>query len=313
MAKKKKPSKKKAARTTTTVMTTTTKKTVSNPRAQTVDQHDVDELILFIDNDEPLYRQWQAIVKNLWKHKAKGRYDSARAVDGFMHLTDAAGRKYLKEFGPYPTDHDFNMNTTTRRKAAEVYVQSFENNWRDEHEFMPAAAKNPSRRYDDAADWPHFVLDGVIETYELPDDTPSDITPKLKAALDRYQIELFEVLEEIVQRYPPKNGQNVYDVQSADADYLVFMTLNGEGVGIWDGRWEHLWDDADIEKIDNYLENSKLGRAASGTGSGWLNTAFENAAYENDRLYRDEDDREENPASPDRAHILAARLAGGLS
>lgn len=287
-------SKKKSSKSTTTTTTTTVKKVVKNPRTQQVaDPHEVHGLMLVLDNDEPSYRQWQAIVKNLWRHKAKGRYDSERAVDGFMHLTN-------RQKG---------YSTAVRRAAAKEYRDSFENNWRDESYYKPVT--NPSRQYSDIENWPYFVLDGVIESNGYPDDTPNDITPELREVIEKYESRLAGTLGEIVAKHPPKAGQDFDDVWEADAVYYVFMTLNGESVGIWDGRWDHLWDKNDLEIVQRELKH-RLRDVADDTGGGWLNDAFENAAYENARMHGD-DDAEHNPSASTRAHALADRLARGLS
>ena len=67
-----------------------------------------------------------------------------------------------------------------------------------------------------------------------------------------------------------------------DAAYAVFMTLNGEGVGIWDGRWEHLFDERNgsvaVDTLGDYLEE-RLGEYADNSGGGSLNEAMENCTY----------------------------------
>ena len=70
------------------------------------------------------------------------------------------------------------------------------------------------------------------------------------------------------------------DLYDDDGSYNILMTLRGEGVGIWDGRWDKFFvDDGDIKGLEKYLK-SKLGKFADSTGSGSLNEAFMNAAFE---------------------------------
>lgn len=121
------------------------KSSASNPRDTEVDEHAANELELYIDNDEPLYRQWQAIVKNLWKFRKKGTYSSSRAADGFMHLVDPAAKKYAKEFDS-PKNWNTIFTVPTRRAVAESYAKSFEDNGRDEIEYAPPGAlHNPGK------------------------------------------------------------------------------------------------------------------------------------------------------------------------
>jgi len=306
MAKSKKKASKKASKSTTTSTTTTVKKVVTNPgtsesNPQEIDEHAARELVLWIDNTEPLYRQWQAIVKNMWRHKAKGRYDHERAIDGFMYLVDAAAKDYTKKFGAAGDRIDVMFNKATRRHAAEEYAQSFEENDRDEVYYMPQAAKNPSHRKSNA-EWHGQILDMVAESEGIDSDVYIEMTSDLEEAIEKYESRLHDALEDVIQKYPPKNDQDINDVLGADADYNVFMTLNGEGVGIWDGRWKHLWNDDDLENVQKLLMK-KLRDVADDTGSGWLNDAFRDAVYAADR--------EENPSSSSHMTAVAARLARG--
>lgn len=63
-----------------------------------------------------------------------------------------------------------------------------------------------------------------------------------------------------------------------DAAYAVFMTLNGEGVGIWDGRWSEMFSDTQIDTLKGFL-SSRLDTFADYTGGGSLNEAFDSATY----------------------------------
>ncbi len=127
-----------------------------------VDEHAVDELEQWIDNDERLHRQWKAIVLNLKKHQNKGRYDHERAIDGFMHLANAAAQSYAKEFGDGRKWSNM-FSTNTRRALATTYVESFERGRRDEDKML-----NP-RKYKQGAlrgstlgagkDW-HLIIEG---------------------------------------------------------------------------------------------------------------------------------------------------------
>ena len=61
-------------------------------------EYESDELLLYMDNDQKLYRQMQAIRLNLIKHFCRGNFNSTQAEKGFAHATDEANRQYKKEF-----------------------------------------------------------------------------------------------------------------------------------------------------------------------------------------------------------------------
>lgn len=106
---------------------------------QEIDEHAVIELTLYIDNDSRLHAQWEAIVRNMWRHKNKDRFSASRAVDGFMYVVDAAVKRYKAEYG------EFTIDRVTRRAVAEGYVDSFERNARDERRLAPPVGKQVCR------------------------------------------------------------------------------------------------------------------------------------------------------------------------
>ena len=72
------------------------------------------ELALFIENDSQLYRsQYQPIVLNLARKKAKGIYDPKLAVKLVLYLVESGRKKYFKDvadLGP--------INRATKEAAA---------------------------------------------------------------------------------------------------------------------------------------------------------------------------------------------------
>jgi len=79
--------------------------------------HEADELVLYADHDEPLYRQsFQPIIANLKKKIAKGTYSPTMAVKLWRYHADRAAQKYAKEFGG--TWHKI-FSTKDRQEAAE--------------------------------------------------------------------------------------------------------------------------------------------------------------------------------------------------
>jgi hypothetical protein len=70
-------------------------------------------------------------------------------------------------------------------------------------------------------------------------------------------------------------------MDEGEAAYNVLMTLRGEGVGIWDGRWDKYFKKpkSAIPRLEKYIKN-KIGRWADSYGGGKLNDAFMDAAHE---------------------------------
>lgn len=97
---------------------------------QAADIHAADELELWIDNDEPLYRQYQAIEANLLRKMARNIYQPMLARKAWRNLVDAAWRDYRKEFGNFPA------SVTTRNHAANEIARAWELDHVDEYNAM---------------------------------------------------------------------------------------------------------------------------------------------------------------------------------
>lgn len=77
-----------------------------------VDHTAARELFLFIQNDSYLYRQEQAIDKNLRAKLKRGIFDKALAVKLFMYLADAGAAKYIKDYNSsYYSSRTHSMTT----------------------------------------------------------------------------------------------------------------------------------------------------------------------------------------------------------
>ena len=67
---------------------------------EAVDSDAMNELKLFIANDEDLYRrQFMPIVANIKRKIKRGVYNHEMAPKLWMYLVDNAAKKYVKEFG----------------------------------------------------------------------------------------------------------------------------------------------------------------------------------------------------------------------
>ena len=87
------------------------------------------ELILYIDNEEKLYPQKQAIQRNLYKKKRKGEYERDKGRKGWLHLVNAGAKEYVRVLGS-PGDRWHTMFTPdSRREAAAEYERRFRDDY----------------------------------------------------------------------------------------------------------------------------------------------------------------------------------------
>ena len=85
------------------------------------DSDAVNELDLFIMNDEDLYRQqFMPKIINLKRKMKKGIYNDELAIKLWMYLVDNAARKYVQEFGTPDQDVKDMFPKETRLKVAQV-------------------------------------------------------------------------------------------------------------------------------------------------------------------------------------------------
>ena len=85
------------------------------------DSDAVNELDLFIMNDEELYRRrFMPIIENLKRKMKKGIYDDKLAIKLWMYLVDDGAREYVKEFGSADQDVKDMFPKETRLKVAQI-------------------------------------------------------------------------------------------------------------------------------------------------------------------------------------------------
>jgi len=129
----------------------------------------------------------------------------------------------------------------------------------------------------------------AAESAEIKNHRDAKATPAVKSEAKKYAAELEKVLLEYLKKHPltgegyaDKSPEDQLDeLMTAEAEYLVLMTLRGEGVGTWDGDWDHFFADEkkEIKAMNDFLK-SKLRKYSDGTGAGSLETAFLDAAFE---------------------------------
>lgn len=112
------------------------------------------------------------------------------------------------------------------------------------------------RHYDDPLE---FILDGEAESVSNGTCTDLSPSPKLRELWAKWD----NLCHQAVARFWQANPRLVrvpVDVVFAEQDrggytmlgYEVFMSLNGSGVGIWDGDWDHYFttDDGADKLVD---------------------------------------------------------------
>jgi len=100
------------------------------------------ELLLFVDNDEPLYRQKMLIFRALARKKDRGVYKAALAPKAFDALLSMAAKKYVGEFGSPGDRWNVIFSTNARRDAAAECVVEFAEWYEVDYESL----KKPSSR-----------------------------------------------------------------------------------------------------------------------------------------------------------------------
>ena len=114
-----------------------------------------------------------------------------------------------------------------------------------------------------------------------------ELTESVTDLAERYDAALWRALNDLVARHPPEGGAGAQDLWDADAPYLVLMTLQEQGVGVWDGRWDEFYEDTD--DVVEFLKQ-RLGQFESGSGSGEFFETIDAALY--DQFGEDEEEED---------------------
>lgn len=84
-----------------------------------VDEHGVEDLDLYAENESALYPQKQAIIADLRKKLAAGKYDHSLAPKLWMYWVDAAAKRYREK------DHGPTYNKATRMAVAQQLADHY--------------------------------------------------------------------------------------------------------------------------------------------------------------------------------------------
>ena len=88
---------------------------------ENIDSDAVNELDIYINNNEDLYRRrFMPIISNIRRKLAKNVYDHEKAQTLWMYLVDDAAKEYVKEFGSTQDDIATMFPKETRQQVARV-------------------------------------------------------------------------------------------------------------------------------------------------------------------------------------------------
>ena len=109
------------------------------------DSDAVNELDLFIMNDEDLYRRrFMPIITNIKRKIKRGVYDHEKVIKLWMYLIDDAARKYVQDNGSPDEDVKDMFPKETRLKVAQVIAdrekENIENGEYDDVKGRPTPA-----------------------------------------------------------------------------------------------------------------------------------------------------------------------------
>ena len=88
---------------------------------ENIDSDAVNELDIYIMNNEDLYRRrFMPIISNIKRKLKKNVYDHEKAQKLWMYLVDDAAKEYVKEFGSTQDDVATMFPKETRQQVAQV-------------------------------------------------------------------------------------------------------------------------------------------------------------------------------------------------
>lgn len=125
----------------------------------------------------------------------------------------------------------------------------------------------------------------AAEYEDLEDAREAHATPPLFSVLRAFEAACLGALHECLAGgktsfYYLKENLTPQDLMDAEGPYLILMTLEGHGVGIWDGSWDEFFVNPkrDIPDVQKHLKNA-LCAFADCTGGGILPEQFRTSAF----------------------------------
>lgn len=180
-------------------------------RKAELDEHAVRELVLWIENDQQLYRMQEQIHRNMTRKMAQDRYDHDLAAKAFGWLAEAGAKSYAREFGGV-WHKDFPQDV--RRAVAEYFRDGFEQDVQTEpQQFEPHVFKKDVKKWQER----YPQRGAAVRHRAYPDDNdypdhPRAVRPVVYPSDDAYPR---DVAEEVSIRRP--------DFAASDAIAAVLM------------------------------------------------------------------------------------------
>ena len=114
---------------------------------EALDSDAVNELDLYIMNNEDLYRRrFMPIITNIKRKIKRGVYDHEKVIKLWMYLVDDAARQYVQEFGSPDQDVKDMFPKETRLKVAQVIAdREKENIEQGEYDAVKGIVSEPGR------------------------------------------------------------------------------------------------------------------------------------------------------------------------
>ena len=167
---------------------------------------------------------------------------------------------------------------STRKKSAKKKTAKKSSSSRPSRRVVTTTVRevfeNQGRRYE-PEEWVEFILDGDADALGYTD---AEITPHLADKIREFEGNVHAYLKTVLPELGIEADPDdvFYD---GDAPYNVLMTLRGEGVGIWDGRWDEYMtsDQADRLATEMRRDFSEISNDAHG---GTLDIAFADAVFD---------------------------------
>ena len=133
------------------------KRRKKNPMSYDIEKR---ELELYIDNDRDLYRQREAIEKNLKRKVKSGKYDPTKAPKLWQYMVDAGAKKFVGEFGG-------NVRTMFPKKMRTELATEYARDWERENKTTNPRRANPRKmtKVEATKEFEEMVIPG-LEAHE---------------------------------------------------------------------------------------------------------------------------------------------------
>lgn len=130
--------------------------------------------------------------------------------------------------------------------------------------------------------WRHQIVEMAAESSEYPKSDEAMCTEECTKVWDVFDEAAYDALQKWVDIHPGAlvKGENENSLWFDEGPYLIYMTMAGHGVGIWDGSWDNYFRDRSVirNSLQPFLDKELSKKYQK------LETAIFNAAYETTRI-----------------------------